>query len=358
MNAAIGVGATGGMVGFVIASLTGGDPWLAFEMCLLAALVLRDVPRFVAPLLAGCVGASYATVFQPDGLLTGGLLALALAIIGAATRREVERAPAVDAWTPAIGWCVAVLIFFAAVEFAPRELPEPAGIAAAVGLAVPVTAAALFMRSLVPLGLASAFAIGAIFLGPTLPALSLGLGVAATAPIALFCVRPVLEIRARRIAEVGLAGSLSGRAAADVCTCAGAGYTPRGSGTVGAVTALPLAWWIADDSPLIRGAVVVVLTALSIVVAYRYQAGESKNKDPSEIVFDEFIGVLIALVVVPWEWPWVIAAFVLFRFFDIAKPGPVGWIDRKMKNPAGIMLDDVVAGVMAAVVLLLAQRFI
>lgn len=358
MGSTIGVAAAGGLVGFVVATLTGADPWLALEMCVLAALLLRDVPLFVAGGAAAIVGAAYALALRPHAWIAGALIAAALIFLAVTTRHDVERSESVDRWSPAIGWCVAVAMFFGGLELVPSVTASNEAVAAVVGLALPLTVCAFFARSLVPLLVGSAFAIAAIFLGPRDAALTLGLAVAATAPIAAWSVRPVLEIRARRVAEVGLSGSLSGRFAADVCTCAGAGYTPRGSGTVGAVTALPLAWWIADDAPWLRALVVMVSTALSIVVAYRYQAGDSTSKDPSEIVFDEFIGVLIALVVVPWEWPWVVAAFVLFRFFDIAKPGPVGWIDRKMKNPAGIMLDDVVAGVLAAIVLIVAQRFV
>ncbi|MEQ8274851.1 MAG: phosphatidylglycerophosphatase A [Deltaproteobacteria bacterium] len=357
MGATLGAAAGGGMLAFFVATLTGADGWLALEVGALGGFVLRDVPRYVAAALAVVGGVAYGLMLTPMAWLSGALLAIVLGIVSELSRREVERSEAVDAWSPAIGWCVAVLIFFGALELAPRSV-DAADLAVIVGLAAPATIAAFFMRSLFPLLGVSAFAIAAALLGPTSPALTFGLALAATAPVAAWCVRPILEIRARRIAEVGLAGAISGRLSADVCTCAGAGYTPRGSGTVGAVTALPLAWFIADYSPVVRGAVVVVLTALSILVAYRYCAGDTEDLDPSEVVFDEYIGVLIALVVVPWSWPWVIAAFVLFRFFDIAKSGPVGWIDTKMKNPAGIMLDDVVAGVLAAVVLIVAQRFV
>ncbi len=80
--------------------------------------------------------------------------------------------------------------------------------------------------------------------------------------------------------------------------------------------------------------------------------GRMSADDPQEIVYDELIGVLMPLAVVPWSWGWVIAAFVAFRFFDIVKPGPVGWVDRNLKTPAGVMLDDVVAGALAAALLL------
>ena len=73
--------------------------------------------------------------------------------------------------------------------------------------------------------------------------------------------------------------------------------------------------------------------------------------DPGEIVIDEVIGQWIALLIAPVN-PYAYAlAFILFRWFDIAKPGPVGWADREVKGGLGIMLDDVIAGAMAGLVL-------
>jgi phosphatidylglycerophosphatase A len=141
----------------------------------------------------------------------------------------------------------------------------------------------------------------------------------------------------------------------ELITCGGAGYTPKGSGTAGAVTALPVGYLLAQLDWIPRVGVVALLAAVSIWISYRYMAGRSG--DPKEVVLDEHVGVLIAFAVVPWEWLWVLAAFALFRLFDIAKPWPVGWIDRKVKNPAGVMLDDYAAGLMAAGILAAVRFF-
>jgi len=80
--------------------------------------------------------------------------------------------------------------------------------------------------------------------------------------------------------------------------------------------------------------------------------------DPSEIVIDEVVGQMIALMPLSYSawsmglnitalWPGWVAAFLLFRLFDIWKPGPVGWADRR-HDPTGVMLDDALAGIMAA----------
>ena len=105
----------------------------------------------------------------------------------------------------------------------------------------------------------------------------------------------------------------------------------------------------------LRMAIALALTVASIFVSQRYVDGGTDRADPQEIVLDEFVGVLIAFAVIPWTAPWVVLAFLLFRAFDILKPGPVGMVDRKMKNAAGIVLDDAVAGLMAAAVLVVLQ---
>jgi len=84
-----------------------------------------------------------------------------------------------------------------------------------------------------------------------------------------------------------------------------------------------------------------------------------ENMDPSEFVLDEVAGQFIALWAISYPawahdiaitalWPGWIAAFVLFRLFDIWKPGPVGWADRQ-KGATGVMMDDIIAGILAAI---------
>lgn len=77
--------------------------------------------------------------------------------------------------------------------------------------------------------------------------------------------------------------------------------------------------------------------------------------DDGAIVWDEFVGVWIALAFQPSAWEWILAAFVAFRIFDIIKPWPVSWLDRKVSGGLGIMLDDVLAGFYALVLVLFFQ---
>jgi phosphatidylglycerophosphatase A len=73
--------------------------------------------------------------------------------------------------------------------------------------------------------------------------------------------------------------------------------------------------------------------------------------DHGGIVWDEFVGYWITMIAVPVDWVWALAGFILFRLFDILKPWPIGPVDKRVHGGLGIMLDDVLAGVMAAAVL-------
>lgn len=81
--------------------------------------------------------------------------------------------------------------------------------------------------------------------------------------------------------------------------------------------------------------------------------------DHGSIVWDEFIGVFIVLCALPkLTLPWIIAAFVLFRFFDILKPFPIRYFDQKLRSGFGIMIDDVLAAVYAVIVIWLLQGWL
>jgi phosphatidylglycerophosphatase A len=73
--------------------------------------------------------------------------------------------------------------------------------------------------------------------------------------------------------------------------------------------------------------------------------------DHSGIVWDEIVGYLITMFFIPFDWRLVILGFLLFRLFDIWKPWPISWLDRKVSGGLGIMLDDLLAGVYALIML-------
>jgi len=136
-----------------------------------------------------------------------------------------------------------------------------------------------------------------------------------------------------------------------LATGLGSGLAPFAPGTVGSALALPI-WWfaLADLAPLLQLAVVGGLTVASIWVVARACRAAGVG-DASAIVLDEFVGQWIALLFAPKSPVALGAAFVLFRAFDIAKPWPVSWADRTVRGGLGVVLDDVIAGVLAALVL-------
>jgi phosphatidylglycerophosphatase A len=135
-------------------------------------------------------------------------------------------------------------------------------------------------------------------------------------------------------------------------------------GTWGSLAALPVAWALHEiGGPILLVAATVVVAALGWWATAVEIAG-TPDEDPSEIVIDEVAGQWIALWPVSIGaamagtsfialWPGILTAFLAFRVFDIWKPGPVGLADRK-KGPTGVMLDDIVAGWLAAMVVAVA----
>jgi phosphatidylglycerophosphatase A len=100
------------------------------------------------------------------------------------------------------------------------------------------------------------------------------------------------------------------------------------------------------------------ITAL-VVLAGWWICGEGARRlgvhDHPAIVWDEIAGMMIAMLAAPRGWPWALLSFALFRGFDIIKPWPIRQVDHAMRGGAGIMLDDVMAGILAALVLLLVR---
>jgi phosphatidylglycerophosphatase A len=122
------------------------------------------------------------------------------------------------------------------------------------------------------------------------------------------------------------------------------GYAPFMSGTVGSVPGAVVAFWL-GDRPIVLLGLAVVLFAMGALASSR---GEHifGRKDPSEVVIDEFVGMLVAFLWLPVTWQSLVAAFLLFRLFDIWKPFPAGRFE-KLSGGLGIMADDLVAGIYA-----------
>lgn len=141
-----------------------------------------------------------------------------------------------------------------------------------------------------------------------------------------------------------------------VATGLGTGLSPVAPGTVGSVLAV-LIWWfaIAPASILVQVAVALAAFGIGVLVVDRVVERYRLGDEPA-IVWDEIAGCWLALAVVPKSLPWVVAAFALFRLADIAKPWPVSWADRSVKGGLGVMLDDLIAGLLVAALLAIALR--
>lgn len=142
----------------------------------------------------------------------------------------------------------------------------------------------------------------------------------------------------------------------DVATVFGAGLTPKGSGTAGAVATLPLAYLLARLELLPRIAALIAITAFSVYATAQYLKYEKRVLDPKEVVVDELAGVAIAIAFVPWTLFHVTGAFVLFRIFDIWKPGPIRTVEHRLPGAWGVMFDDVLAGLFAGTLMLIYDR--
>ena len=141
---------------------------------------------------------------------------------------------------------------------------------------------------------------------------------------------------------------------ADILLCNLATLGPIGHmrpapGTIGSLVALGTGYMIASFSLGVLVAAILAVAILGIFAAERYGQRTGK-KDASEVIIDEVAGQWIPLVIIPLEVEWYVAAFLLFRFFDISKIGPVGHAE-KFTGGIGVMADDLVAGILTAVVL-------
>ena len=142
-----------------------------------------------------------------------------------------------------------------------------------------------------------------------------------------------------------------------IATGFGSGLSPRAPGTIGSLVALIPWWFWLRDLPATYYAGVLVAGTLIGIWASNWTIACTRIADPGFVVWDEFIGLWIALFLLPAGWLWIGAGFALFRLFDIWKPWPVGWADRKVHGGLGVMLDDILAGLIALAILQFASRF-
>lgn len=128
---------------------------------------------------------------------------------------------------------------------------------------------------------------------------------------------------------------------------AGSGLAPFAPGTFGTVAAIPLALLMPNN--LITYTVIVLVLFFIGVWLCDTCANNLGVHDHPAIVFDEWVGYLITMIAVPRSLWFLALGFVLFRLFDVVKPWPIGMADKRVSGGLGIMVDDVIAGVFAAI---------
>jgi len=130
----------------------------------------------------------------------------------------------------------------------------------------------------------------------------------------------------------------------------GSGLAPKAPGTFGTLAAVPIYYFLSFLTVEIYIAVLVISSLVGFWICH-VASRDMGVHDHKAIVWDEFVGYWITMLMVPFSWQWAIVGFILFRFFDILKPFPICWLDKKMQGGFGIMIDDIVAGLFAGVLL-------
>lgn len=136
----------------------------------------------------------------------------------------------------------------------------------------------------------------------------------------------------------------------------GSGLSPKAPGTAGTLMTVPLVYFLQQQTLL-----VYVLVTLFVLLTGSWICGYAAKKlqvhDHSGIVYDEVAGFLITMFMVPESWTLMLVGFLLFRFFDAVKPWPISWFDKNVDGGFGIMFDDVVAGIVSLLCLMLLQNW-
>ena len=138
-----------------------------------------------------------------------------------------------------------------------------------------------------------------------------------------------------------------------IATVLGLGYAPKGPGTFGTLGGVIfLGILLHFDIPfsLLALAITILITFILGVISTNHLIPDW-GEDPQRVVMDEFVGYLITMILVPLSWTNILLGFILFRFFDILKPLGIRAIDTKVKGGVGVMLDDVLAGIYALIVM-------
>lgn len=131
---------------------------------------------------------------------------------------------------------------------------------------------------------------------------------------------------------------------------AGLGLIPKAPGTFGTLLGIPLVYLFAPLGLNVYLGVVGFFALVGVFLCH--ETGRVlKQDDAPQIVWDEVVGFMIAMIAIPVTTVNLLIAFVLFRLFDIRKPGPIRWADQKFTGGFGVMLDDVLAGLFTLIIM-------
>ncbi|MCB9026934.1 MAG: phosphatidylglycerophosphatase A [Bdellovibrionaceae bacterium] len=128
------------------------------------------------------------------------------------------------------------------------------------------------------------------------------------------------------------------------------GLSPKAPGTIGTLATLPLAYLLMAWGAYPHMVVTFLLTIFAIFICVSYE-NFYQTHDSKEIVIDEVVGFLITMAWLPLTWQSFVLGFIFFRFFDILKPFPIGWLDKNLKGGFGVVADDIAAGIISNILL-------
>lgn len=137
----------------------------------------------------------------------------------------------------------------------------------------------------------------------------------------------------------------------------GSGLSPKAPGTAGTLAAVPLAVALKLMPAAVFWPLLLLLFVAGVWIC-DVASRQSGEHDPGGIVWDEMVAFWLAVAFVPLSWGWLLAAFLLFRVFDILKPWPIGWVEKRFGGGLGIMLDDIVAAAYAMAIMQVANAVI
>ncbi len=142
-----------------------------------------------------------------------------------------------------------------------------------------------------------------------------------------------------------------------LATCFGSGLSSLMPGTIGSLVAIPF-WLLLIQLPWQIYLLLLVFSIYLGIYLCHQTTKDIQVHDHTSIVWDEFVGMLITLTMLPANnWEWLITGLVIFRILDIVKPWPISWFDLNIKGGIGIMIDDIIAGLLSVCIIYLIHQY-